>query len=87
MYLKERVCAYTYIFHVISDAGNKSTGISPIWELLAPRGYRFYMPGRVGPAWHDAYSVVHIQEFESASSHQTGKKVKGTFSRGLKTLR
>jgi hypothetical protein len=73
-------------FVVISDAANNSTGTSPNWELLAPRGYRFYMPGSVGPAWHDAYTTVHIQNLESASSPQTRKKVQEIFSLGLKTL-
>lgn len=55
-------------------AANNSIGTNPNWELLAPRGYRFYMPGSVGPAWHDAYTTVHTQQFESASSHETRKK-------------
>ncbi|BES87573.1 Uncharacterized conserved protein (DUF2246) [Nesidiocoris tenuis] len=30
------------------------------WELLAPQGFRFYLPGRIGPAWHDEISVSFI---------------------------
>lgn len=56
------------------DITNNSIGTSPNWELLAPRGYRFYMPGSVGPAWHDVYTTAHIHEFESAISHQSSKK-------------
>ncbi|XP_049792253.1 methylmalonic aciduria and homocystinuria type D homolog, mitochondrial-like isoform X2 [Schistocerca nitens] len=29
----------------------------PNWELLAPRGYRFYLPGGLGPAWYDSTST------------------------------
>uniref|UniRef100_A0A0K8T5W5 Methylmalonic aciduria and homocystinuria type D, mitochondrial n=1 Tax=Lygus hesperus TaxID=30085 RepID=A0A0K8T5W5_LYGHE len=35
------------------------------WELLAPQGYRFYLPGRVGPAWHDEISVSFIPSTNS----------------------
>lgn len=33
---------------------------SPNYELLAlTKGFPFFMPGNVGPAWHDLYSTVH----------------------------
>ncbi|CAH0381763.1 unnamed protein product [Bemisia tabaci] len=32
----------------------------PNWELLAPQGYHFYLPGSVGPAWHDASTCVNV---------------------------
>ncbi|XP_073977910.1 methylmalonic aciduria and homocystinuria type D homolog, mitochondrial-like [Rhodnius prolixus] len=27
------------------------------WELLTPQGFRFYLPGAIGPAWHDEISA------------------------------
>ncbi|XP_066993307.1 cobalamin trafficking protein CblD [Anabrus simplex] len=35
-----------------------SLGVSPNWELLAPSSYRFFLPGSVGPAWHDITTVA-----------------------------
>jgi hypothetical protein len=81
------ICSYIYFILFISVSDSNSIGTNPNWELLAPRGYRFYMPGSVGPAWHDVYTTVRVQEFESASSHQSSKKVQGAFSVDLKNLR
>jgi hypothetical protein len=80
------VCSYIYFLLFILVTANNSIGTNPNWELLAPRGYRFYMPGSVGPAWHDAFTTVHTQEFESTGSHQTSKKVQERFSIGQKNL-
>lgn len=33
--------------------GNEFETINPNWELFGDRGFRFYLPGSVGPAWHD----------------------------------
>jgi len=30
------------------------------WELLSPQGFRFFLPGSVGPAWQDGASVAFI---------------------------
>lgn len=35
-------------------------GSNANWELLAPQGFRFYLPGNVGPAWHDQISIAHM---------------------------
>jgi len=56
------------------EISNNSIGTSPNWELLAPRGYRFYMPGSVGPAWHDVYTTAHLHKFELATSPARSKK-------------
>ncbi|XP_013101217.1 cobalamin trafficking protein CblD-like [Stomoxys calcitrans] len=32
----------------------------PNWELLAPRGNRFYFPNAVGPAWQGASSTISL---------------------------
>ncbi|XP_020280767.1 methylmalonic aciduria and homocystinuria type D homolog, mitochondrial-like isoform X2 [Pseudomyrmex gracilis] len=31
------------------------------WELLTPRGFRFYLPGRVGLAWLDAATTAQVK--------------------------
>ncbi|GFG36130.1 hypothetical protein Cfor_02750 [Coptotermes formosanus] len=56
------------------DISSNSIGTSANWELLAPRGYRFYMPGSVGPAWHDVYTTSHVHELQMEASHQRNKK-------------
>ena len=67
------MCLYIYLF--ISEISNNTIGTSANWELLAPRGYRFYMPGSVGPAWHDVYTTAHVHKFELATSPARSKKV------------
>jgi hypothetical protein len=66
-------------FPFISDISSNSIGTSANWELLAPRGYRFYMPGSVGPAWHDVYTTSHVHELQMEASHQRNKKVQEAF--------
>lgn len=46
----------------------------PNWELFAPRGNRFYLPGSLGPAWQNAGTVISVEtsldiliDFESKS--------------------
>lgn len=36
-------------------------GINSNWELLTPRGFRFYLPGSVGPAWLDATTTAQVK--------------------------
>ena len=61
---------------MLSEVANKSSGLSPNWELLAPRGYRFFLPGNTGPAWHDTYTTVHPDEFKSIlADHYSDSKV------------
>jgi hypothetical protein len=71
------MCLYMYVSLCVSDVANGSIGTSPNWELLAPRGYRFYMPGSVGPAWHDSYTTAHLEEFQGTASDKNSKKVQG----------
>lgn len=78
------MCLYIYLF--ISEISNNSIGTSPNWELLAPRGYRFYMPGSVGPAWHDVYTTAHTHKFELATSPERSKKVQRTLRVEVKRI-
>ncbi|KAJ9599247.1 hypothetical protein L9F63_010249, partial [Diploptera punctata] len=55
----------------VDDLANGSIGLNQNWELLGPRGYRFYLPGSIGPAWHDAYTTVHLDEFKCISAHES----------------
>jgi hypothetical protein len=36
-------------------------GTNSNWELLTPRGFRFYLPGSVGPAWLDATTTAQVK--------------------------
>ncbi|XP_035726074.1 methylmalonic aciduria and homocystinuria type D homolog, mitochondrial-like isoform X1 [Vespa mandarinia] len=31
------------------------------WELLTPRGFRFYLPGSIGPGWVNSSTTTHIK--------------------------
>uniref|UniRef100_A0A1A9VNF9 Methylmalonic aciduria and homocystinuria type D protein, mitochondrial n=1 Tax=Glossina austeni TaxID=7395 RepID=A0A1A9VNF9_GLOAU len=50
----------------------------PNWELLSPRGNRFYFPNAVGPAWQGASSTITLEaplesivDFEGKASTET----------------
>ncbi|XP_043286835.1 methylmalonic aciduria and homocystinuria type D homolog, mitochondrial-like [Venturia canescens] len=45
----------------LRDLDNTEFGVNPNWELLAPRGFRFYMPGSVGPGWLDATTTAQVE--------------------------
>lgn len=36
-------------------------GVNSNWELLTPNGFRFYLPGKVGPAWLDATTTAQVK--------------------------
>ncbi|KAJ8688018.1 hypothetical protein QAD02_023813 [Eretmocerus hayati] len=36
-------------------------GVNPNWELLTPRGFRFYLPGSIGPGWLDASTTAQVE--------------------------
>ncbi|XP_029038111.1 methylmalonic aciduria and homocystinuria type D homolog, mitochondrial [Osmia bicornis bicornis] len=45
----------------LDDVDGAVLGINSNWELLTPRGFRFYMPGGIGPAWSDVTTTVHVK--------------------------
>ena len=45
----------------LADMENTEFGVNPNWELLAPRGFRFYMPGSVGPGWLDETTTAQVE--------------------------
>lgn len=52
-------CFRNSIF-ILFIALKNDTNINPNYELLAlTKGFPFFLPGNVGPAWHDLYSTVH----------------------------
>lgn len=53
----------------IDELTNSSLRVNPNWELFAPQGFRFYLPGNIGPAWQDATSTAHITNSFSADSN------------------
>lgn len=46
----------------VEDNGDFLGGeCGPNWELLSPRGNRFYFPNAVGPAWQSASTTIPIE--------------------------
>lgn len=45
----------------MSDFDNTVFEANPNWELLAPRGFRFYLPGSIGPGWLDASTIAQVE--------------------------
>ncbi|XP_053985708.1 methylmalonic aciduria and homocystinuria type D homolog, mitochondrial isoform X1 [Hylaeus volcanicus] len=45
----------------LDDVDGAVLGINSNWELLTPRGFRFYLPGSVGPGWLDATTTVQVR--------------------------
>ncbi|XP_058802467.1 cobalamin trafficking protein CblD isoform X2 [Phymastichus coffea] len=45
----------------LDDFDNHVFGVDPNWELLTPRGFRFYLPGSIGPGWLDASTTAHVE--------------------------
>lgn len=43
----------------LDDVEGAMLGINSNWELLTPRGFRFYLPGGIGPGWSDVTTTVH----------------------------
>lgn len=49
------------LFYLFTDDANFLGGEgSPNWELLAPKGNRFFLPGSLGPAWQGANTTVTL---------------------------
>lgn len=49
------------VYSTLTDLENTEFGVNPNWELLAPRGFRFYMPGSVGPGWLDETTTAQVE--------------------------
>ncbi|XP_012151546.1 cobalamin trafficking protein CblD [Megachile rotundata] len=45
----------------LDDVDGTVLGINSNWELLTPRGFRFYMPGSIGPGWSDVTTTAHVK--------------------------
>ncbi|XP_051166127.1 uncharacterized protein LOC127284631 isoform X2 [Leptopilina boulardi] len=45
----------------VDDFDNTIFGANPNWELLTPRGFRFYLPGSIGPGWLDASTIAQVE--------------------------
>lgn len=44
----------------LDDMDNGTLGIDLNWELFTPRGFRFYLPGSVGPGWLDTSTTASV---------------------------
>ncbi|XP_017883353.1 methylmalonic aciduria and homocystinuria type D homolog, mitochondrial [Ceratina calcarata] len=45
----------------LDDVDGTVLGINSNWELLTPRGFRFYLPGGIGPGWSDVTTTVQVR--------------------------
>ncbi|XP_033314178.1 methylmalonic aciduria and homocystinuria type D homolog, mitochondrial isoform X1 [Bombus bifarius] len=45
----------------LNDVDGAVLGINSNWELLTPRGFRFYLPGSIGPGWSDVTTTIQVK--------------------------
>ncbi|XP_043578666.1 cobalamin trafficking protein CblD isoform X2 [Bombus pyrosoma] len=45
----------------LNDVDGAVLGINSNWELLTPRGFRFYLPGSIGPGWSDVTTTIQVR--------------------------
>ncbi|XP_050463984.1 cobalamin trafficking protein CblD [Cataglyphis hispanica] len=45
------------------DIDNSAWDTNSNWKLLTPKGFRFYLPGSVGPAWLDATTTAQVDTY------------------------
>ncbi|XP_031839306.2 cobalamin trafficking protein CblD [Nomia melanderi] len=45
----------------LDDMDGSVLGMNSNWELLTPRGFRFYLPGSVGPGWSDVTTTAQVR--------------------------
>lgn len=59
---------------LILDMDGSVLGMNSNWELLTPRGFRFYLPGSVGPGWSDVTTTVQVRtqmlDFSNSNEQQ-----------------
>ncbi|KAL0271619.1 UNVERIFIED_CONTAM: hypothetical protein PYX00_008655 [Menopon gallinae] len=53
---------------IVKDVSDGRLGSHPNWELFGPRGYRFLLPGSLGPAWHEVGSMIPYDIFSKSTS-------------------
>ncbi|XP_014294892.1 methylmalonic aciduria and homocystinuria type D homolog, mitochondrial [Microplitis demolitor] len=44
-----------------ADIDNGELDNNPNWELFGPRGFRFYLPGSIGPGWLDQSTTAQVE--------------------------
>ncbi|XP_029672435.1 methylmalonic aciduria and homocystinuria type D homolog, mitochondrial-like isoform X2 [Formica exsecta] len=52
------------------DIDNSAWDTNSNWKLLTPRGFRFYLPGSVGPAWLDAKTTAQVKTYFDEPSNE-----------------
>ncbi|XP_012283567.1 methylmalonic aciduria and homocystinuria type D homolog, mitochondrial [Orussus abietinus] len=45
----------------LDDVDDTTLEANSNWELLAPTGFRFYLPGSVGPGWLDSSTTAQVE--------------------------
>ncbi|KAK7862057.1 hypothetical protein R5R35_011479 [Gryllus longicercus] len=59
----------------VNNGEDNLLSIPPNWELLTPYGYRFFLPGSVGPAWYDATSIAQLGTISFPLGEDSDEKV------------
>ncbi|GAB1866557.1 Methylmalonic aciduria and homocystinuria type d mitochondrial-like protein [Camponotus japonicus] len=52
------------------DIDNNAWDTNSNWKLLTPRGFRFYLPGSVGPGWLDATTTAQVKTYFDEASEE-----------------
>ncbi|XP_015435447.1 PREDICTED: methylmalonic aciduria and homocystinuria type D homolog, mitochondrial [Dufourea novaeangliae] len=75
----------------LDDMDGAVLGINSNWELLTPNGFRFYLPGSVGPGWSDVTTTAqrrsHLLDIsnnnEQVPLDYTDQRVSGRLGRSM----
>ncbi|KAG7201497.1 hypothetical protein KM043_004253 [Ampulex compressa] len=66
----------------LDDIDSAVLGTNLNWELLTPRGFRFYLPGSIGPGWLNATTTAPVKvEFVSQCENNGLKNITKTNSK------
>ncbi|XP_006624013.1 methylmalonic aciduria and homocystinuria type D homolog, mitochondrial isoform X1 [Apis dorsata] len=58
----------------LNDVDGAMLGINSNWELLTPRGFRFYLPGSIGPGWSDVTTTIQVRT-QLVDFHDNDKQI------------
>ncbi|XP_014207367.1 methylmalonic aciduria and homocystinuria type D protein, mitochondrial [Copidosoma floridanum] len=49
----------------LNEVDNHIFGANSNWELLTPHGFRFYLPGGIGPGWLDSSTTAQVEVYSA----------------------
>lgn len=75
----------------LDEVDNTVFGTDTNWELLTPRGFRFYLPGSIGPGWLDitttAQATPQYVEYNNEEKPVISARNKGKYELSLHRYR